>query len=315
MRVLVADALDPDAVAQLVAAGHDCEVAPGLSADELPDHVAGYDVLVVRSTKVTAKTIESGDVLSLVVRAGSGLNTIDRDAAAARRVVVANVPGANALAVAELTFALLLAIDRRIVDNTDAARAGRWDKKGLSAGARGLAGSAIGVVGLGAIGVAVAERALAFGMQVRTVGRDDMSERTGDAVRRLGIATDPDLVTLAGTVDVLSVHVPSGATTQGMVGRDVIAAMRPGAVLLNTSRADVVDSAALLEALDADRVRAGLDVFPDEPTATSDGWESPLAAHRNVVATEHIGASTAQAQRAVAQGVVDLVLAHAAARA
>lgn len=314
MRVLVADALDPDAVGQLEAAGHSCEVAPGLSADDLPDHIAGYDVLVVRSTKVTAKTIESGDALSLVVRAGSGLNTIDRDAATAHGVAVANVPGANALAVAELTFGLLLALDRRIVDNADASRAGHWDKKGLSKGARGLAGSTIGVIGLGAIGRAVAERAVAFGMQVRTVGRPDASERTRAAIDRLGIAEDADLLTLAGQVDVLSVHVPAGAATTGMVSRDVIAALRPGAVVLNTSRADVVDSAALLEALDSDAVRAGLDVFPDEPTATTDDWQSALAAHRNVVATQHIGASTAQAQRAVAQGVVDLVVAHAAAR-
>ena len=184
MRVLVADALDPDAVGQLEAAGHSCEVAPGLSADDLPDHIAGYDVLVVRSTKVTAKTIESGDALSLVVRAGSGLNTIDRDAATAHGVAVANVPGANALAVAELTFGLLLALDRRIVDNADASRAGHWDKKGLSKGARGLAGSTIGVIGLGAIGRAVAERAVAFGMQVRTVGRPDASERTRAAIDR-----------------------------------------------------------------------------------------------------------------------------------
>jgi D-3-phosphoglycerate dehydrogenase len=314
MRVLVADALDAAAVDQLRAAGHTCEVAPGLTADELADHVAGYDVLVVRSTRVTAATIAAGDVLSLVVRAGSGLNTIDREAAASRGVAVANVPGANALAVAELTLGLLLAIDRRIVDNTEAARGGRWDKKGLSSGARGLSGATIGVVGLGAIGAAVAERASAFGMTVRTVGRDDCSPRTREVVQRLGIVEDPDLVTLAANVHVLTVHVPAGSGTSGMVDADVFAAMRRGAVFINTSRPDVVDSGALLEALEADHVRAGLDVFPDEPTATTDAWSSALAAHRNVVATQHVGASTAQAQRAVAQGVVDLVLSHTAAR-
>jgi D-3-phosphoglycerate dehydrogenase len=314
MRVLVADSLDASAVAALTAAGHACVVEPGLTADDLPQRVPGFDVLVVRSTKVSAATLTAADALRLVVRAGSGLNTIDRDTAAARGVAVANVPGANAVAVAELVFGLLLALDRRIVDNVTASRSGRWDKKALSSSAQGLSGSTLGIVGLGSIGRAVAKRASAFDMSLRTVQRPDASERTREFVQRLGFALDDDLVSLAAHCDALTIHVPAGAGTTGMVGREVIAALRPGAVLVNTSRADVVDTESLLEALDADLVRAGLDVFPDEPGASpTDGWHSRLAAHRNVVATQHIGASTAQAQRAVAQGVVDVIAAHASA--
>lgn len=311
MRVLVADALDPVAVRALQERGHSCDVRPGLTADDLPQQIGEAEVLVVRSTKVTAATFAAADALRLVVRAGSGLNTIDQEAAQASAVAVANVPGANALAVAELTFALLLAWDRRIVDNVLASRAGTWDKKGLAQGARGLAEMTLGIVGLGAIGAVVAERAAAFGMNLRTVGRPGASQRTRRVVQRLHIAQDESMVKLAGQVDVLTLHAPAGSSTRGMVGADVIAALRDDALLVNTSRADLVDAPALLAALNDGRIWAALDVFPDEPGATqADEWTSPLGQHPRVLASQHIGASTAQAQRAVALGVVDVIDRH-----
>ena len=310
MRVLLADALDAGAVEALQARGHTVVAKPDLTADTLPDSVAGFDALVVRSTKVTAQTISAGDQLGLVVRAGSGINTIDCDAATAGGVVVANVPGANAIAVAELTLGLILALDRHIADQVVAARAGMWDKKGFGR-AGGLMGASIGIVGFGAIGQAVAQRAHAFGMSVYVLDRPRRPVGAQALIDRLGIASVGSLRDLAATVDVLSVHVPSGASTAGLIDAEVLGALCEGALFINTSRADVVDSMALLAALDAGRIRAGLDVFPDEPgAATSSEWSSDLAKHPGVVATHHIGASTRQAQLAVSHGVVDVIASH-----
>jgi D-3-phosphoglycerate dehydrogenase len=287
--------------------------AADLTDATLPGAVAGCDVLVVRSTKVTAETLAAGDALRLVVRAGSGVNTIDLDEATRRGVLVANVPGRNALAVAELTMGLLLAVDRAIPDGTSALREGRWDKKRFSAVGRGLHGRRLGLVGLGNIGLAVAERAAAFGMLLQAQAKGSRSPEAARRIEELGIELVPDLVTLASQVDVLTVHVPANADTRGMIGAEVLDALQPG-ILLNTSRADVVDSAALLERLDAGQLSAGLDVFPDEPAAGAAEWHSPLAAHPRVVGTPHIGASTEQAQEAVVEGVVEIIAGYADGR-
>ena len=167
MRVLVADSLpETDRRQRSRRAGHQCVQDPSLGASDLAGRIAGVDVLVVRSTKVGADVFEAADRLGLVVRAGAGTNTIDTAAAAARGVLVANVPGQNSAAVAELTIGLLIAVDRRIADNVADLRAGRWDKKGYSR-ANGLLGSTLGIVGLGSIGMCVAERARAFGINVQ----------------------------------------------------------------------------------------------------------------------------------------------------
>lgn len=177
MRVLFADSLGSSTVTELEARGHECVVEPTLQAGDLAGRIPGFDVLVVRSTKVGAEVFESGDKLALVIRAGAGTNTIDTATAAARGVLVANLPGRNAIAVAELTMGLLLAVDRHIVDATVDLRAGRWDKKRYSA-ARGLFGSTMGILGLGSIGLEVAQRARAFGMHVLVLAKPDRSART-----------------------------------------------------------------------------------------------------------------------------------------
>ena len=312
MRILVADSLDASALAGLEAHGHEVDSRADLSADTLPDAIGGFDALVVRSTRVTAATIAAGDALRLVVRAGSGTNTIDCPAATTAGVSVANVPGRNAVAVAELTLGLLLAVDRRIPDGVIALREGRWDKKGLSKGARGLHGSSLGIVGLGSIGLAVAERARAFGMSLLALERPGRPQETMDQIGALGITMMASLPALAAAVDVLSLHIPAGPGTVGVVDDETLAALRPGAILLNTSRADVVDLDALLRALDSGRLRAGLDVYPDEPATGTASWASPIAAHPAVVGTHHVGASTHQAQVSVADGVVQVVEAFVA---
>ena len=306
MHLLFADRMAEQTVAELEARGHVCVMEPGLAADELPERVRGFDGLVVRSTKVRRAVFEAADRLVLVIRAGAGTNTIDTDAAASHGVFVCNVPGRNAPAVAELTMGLLLAIDRRIADNVSDLRSGHWDKHRYSK-AEGLLGSTMGIIGLGSIGFAVAERAAAFGIRVQSVAREGRAPRVVTRAEELGITMVDSIEELVSTSDIVSLHVPSNADTKHLVDERFLARMKKGAILLNTSRGDVVDERALLEALDAGRVRAGLDVFDDEPGSGKGSWDSRLASHPQVVATHHIGASTAQAQRAIAAGVTEIV--------
>jgi D-3-phosphoglycerate dehydrogenase len=229
-------------------------------------------------------------------------------------VLVANVPGQNSAAVAELTIGLLIAVDRRIPDNVADLRAGRWDKKGYSR-ATGLLGSTLGIVGLGSIGLCVAERARAFGIKVQTVPSSRRRPYVEARAADLGITICPSLPEMLASSDIVSLHVPAAPETRHLVDRAFLGQLRPGAILLNTSRGDVVDEAALLEALDAGTVRAGLDVYADEPGSGKADWDSALARHPAVVGTHHIGASTEQAQLATAAGVVEIVDAFVAGEA
>jgi D-3-phosphoglycerate dehydrogenase / 2-oxoglutarate reductase len=314
MHLLFADSVADQTIDELTARGHRCSVDPALTTADLPGRIAGVDGLVVRSTKVDRAVFEAADKLALVIRAGAGTNTIDTEVAARNGVLVSNVPGRNAVAVAELTLGLILALDRRIADNVADARRGRWEKKTYSK-ANGLLGSTLGIVGLGSIGLAVAERAAAFGMRIGCVNRSGRSHATSDRLAELDAVGFDTLPELLAAADVVSLHVPSSPETKNLVDADFLDAMKAGALLVNTSRGDVVDEAALLAALDAGRVRAGLDVFADEPGSGAAEWDSPLARHPRVVATHHIGASTAQAQAAVAAGVVEIVDAFAAGEA
>ena len=314
MRLLFADRLPDQTITDLEARGHVCVMEPTLKADELAARIAGFDGLVVRSTKVKRPVFEAADRLALVIRAGSGTNTIDTDAAATRGVFVCNVPGRNAAAVAELTMGLLLAIDRRIADNVADLRDGHWDKKGYGK-AGGLLGSTMGIIGLGSIGLAVAERAVAFGIQVQSLAKPDRAAHVVTRAEELDITMCGSLDELVSSSDIVTLHVPSSEDTRHLVDKNFLAQLRPGAILLNTSRGDVVDERALLEALDAGAVRAGLDVFADEPSGGRGPWDSALARHPGVVATHHIGASTEQAQRAIAAGVTEIVEAFMAGEA
>jgi len=300
VKVLVADKLSPTALAGLEAAGFDVESDPALAGEALAARVAasGAEVLVVRSTRVDAATLEAGQ-LALVVRAGAGVNTIDVDAASRRGVCVANCPGKNAIAVAELTLGLILALDRRIPDAVNDLRAGRWDKKGYG-DARGLAGRTVGLIGLGAIGREVAARCRAFDMEVVAWSRS-LDEAGAEA---LGVRRVESPRAVAAACDVLSVHVALTGATRGLVGAEVLGALRDGALVVNTSRGDVVDGAALRAEVEAGRLRAGLDVWNQQPADAQGEFTDPLGALPGVYGTHHNGASTAQAQEAIAAEAV-----------
>ncbi len=311
MRILYADGVDETRLEPLRSAGHECVVDGSLHAESLPGAVAGFDVLVVRSTKVTAATIESADRLGMIVRAGAGTDNIDKVAASAKGIYVCNVPGRNAIAVAELTMGLLLSVDRRIPDNTSDLRNGVWNKSDY-ARSDGLHGKRLGIIGLGDIGLAVAERAKAFGMTVSAERKPNRSAKAQAAIRSIGIRMVDSQEALLADSDVISLHVPKSPETTGMVNDEFLAQLPEGAVILNTSRGEVVDEPALLRALDRGVIRAGLDVWAGEPGSGSDDFVSELARHPRVVGTHHIGASTAQAQRSIADGTVAAIAAYVA---
>jgi D-3-phosphoglycerate dehydrogenase / 2-oxoglutarate reductase len=314
MKLLFADRLPEQTLGDLEARGHVCVSEPGLAAGDLPERIAGFDILVVRGTEVGGAVFEAADRLALVIRAGAGTNTIDTDAAATRGVLVSNVPGRNAAAVAELTLGLLLAIDRRIADNVADLRRGHWDKARYSK-ADGLLGSTMGIIGLGSIGLAVAERAAAFGIHLQSIAKPGRDAQVVQRANDLAMTMRDSMQDLVASSDIVTLHVPSTDETRHLVDSDFLHQMKDGGILLNTSRGDVVDEGALLAALDAGKVRAGLDVFPDEPGTAEGPWDSPLARHPRVVATHHIGASTRQAQQAIAAAVTEIVDAFVAGEA
>ena len=304
MHVLIADAFEQSGIDGLTAAGCTISYQPDLKDQSLRDAVASTraDVLVVRSTPVTADMLDAG-ALSLVVRAGAGYNTIDVKAASQRGIYVSNCPGKNAVAVAELTFGLMLSLDRRMADGVADLRAGKWNKKAFSK-AHGLLGSTLGLIGFGNIGYEVAKRALAFGLDVVVWSRR-LASGTEFTDLAVTIAASPDEV--ARHADIVSLHLALNAQTRGFIGEPFFAAMKPGAMFINTARAELVDYTALERAVRERGLRAGLDVFPDEPSAGSANFMTPLASLPGVYGTHHIGASTEQAQEAIAAETVRII--------
>ncbi|MYD78539.1 MAG: hydroxyacid dehydrogenase [Gammaproteobacteria bacterium] len=306
MQILFADKFPAKQLQQLQASGYATIFQPDLQAADLPANIAGNDVLVVRSTKVDKETIQAANNLKLIIRAGAGTNTIDKAFAAEQGITVCNVPGKNSVAVAELTLGLLLSIDRNIPDNVRELRDGQWNKKRYSS-AQGLMGRTIGIIGAGSIGMAVAERARAFGLSVLMINKPGRSQAILDRMKSLGISTVESIDILVAESDIVSVHVPATDSTRNLINAELLSKMRDGAILLNTSRGDVVDEQALLDAMDSKSIRAGLDVYPNEPGQAACEFDCQLAKHPNVYGTHHIGASTEQAQSAVADGVLEVV--------
>jgi D-3-phosphoglycerate dehydrogenase len=304
MKVLIADKLDPSAIRSLQARGAEVSSRPDLGAPDLPAAIAeeNPDVLVVRSTKVSADAISSGPRLKLVVRAGAGYDTIDTQAASGAGVFIANCPGKNSVAVAELTWGLILACDRRIAAQDHQLKEGKWDKKGF-AKARGIYGRTLGIIGLGTIGREVAARGQAFGMRVVAWSRS-LDARTA---AELGVSQAQSPIDVAREADVLSVHCAATSDTKGLISRELIDAMKDGATLINTSRGSVVDEQALLDGMEKKGIRAGLDVYANEPGSGDSTFDSAVAKHSAVVGTHHVGASTDQSQEAIAAEVVRIV--------
>ena len=310
LGVLIADKFEQAGIDGLEALGCTVHFQPALTADDLGAAVGDCDpdVIIVRSTKVPASAFDAAKKLSLVIRAGAGYDTIDVKAASARGVFVANCPGKNAIAVAELTWALILACDRRVPDQTLQLRQGKWNKKEY-AKAAGLYGRTLGIVGFGRIGQAVAARGRAFGMNVVAWSRSLTQEKADE----FGVAYCANLINLAKMADVVSINIAATPDTENIIDERFCAALKDGAYVVNTSRGSVVDQAALTTAIRERGVRAGLDVYATEPAAADKTFADPIVNEPNVYGTHHIGAATDQAQQAVADEVVRIVRSYMSA--
>ena len=307
MRLLIADKLHSRAVEELRALPVEVTYEPELTKETLEAKIADVGILVVRSTEVTAAALEKAKHLHLIVRAGAQVGTIDVRAASKKGIYVANCPGKNASAVAELVFGLIIAIDRRIPDAVASLRAGKWERTEFGR-AEGVFGKTLGVAGLGAIGREVAQRARAFGLHVMGYSRSLTPSRAAD----LGIAHARSLEELASKSDILTVHMALTDRTRGIVSEKVFSALPKHAIFLNMARADLVDYVAMREAIRTRGLRVGLDVYPDEPkgkpTYQTDLFEGRASADSGFIyGTPHIAASTDQAQLAIATETVRVI--------
>jgi D-3-phosphoglycerate dehydrogenase len=304
MKVLVIDQFPEAHLAELRRLGLGVDYRPQLKPEELAGAVAegGATILIARGKEVRKDAVEASHSLALIIRAGAGVNTIDVKTASERGVYVANCPGKNAIAVAELTMGLLLALDRRIPDAVADLRAGAWNKKEYGK-ADGLFGRTIGVVGLGSIGIEVARRARAFGMKVAAWSRSLTDENAFE----MEVARMKTVPELCAASDVVSVHVALTAETRGLIGEAALGRMRPKSIFINTSRAEVVDGMALRRAIGEKGLRVALDVFDKEPSGGSGAFEDDVVKLPGVYGTHHVGASTEQAQSAVADETVRIV--------
>lgn len=292
MKILVAEKLAAPGVALLEREGH-VIVNKFVAGDALKDAMAEVqpEVLVVRSTKVTAPIIDADPNLELIIRAGAGFDTIDIDHASKKGVYVCNCPGKNSAAVAELTIGLICALDRKIADNVADSRKGMWNKAKYSKAA-GLTDKTLGIIGQGNIAQEVISRAKGMQMKVIAWSRS----LTPEGAQALGVQYAASPLDVAAKADIVSLHVAANAGTKKLANREFFEAMKKDAIFINTTRGSVVDEEALRWALDNKGIQAGLDVFENEPAGKEGPCEIPLAAHPNVYITHHIGASTDQAQ-------------------
>jgi len=300
MKILIADKVSLAVQEALKKDGHQITFDAALKDDALEQAMRDVDpsILVVRSTKVTKEIIEAGTQIGLVIRAGAGVNTIDLSYASQSGVFVANCPGKNAVAVAELAMGLIHAIDRSIPDNVIALREGKWKKKKFGK-AEGLKGKTLGLIGSGSIALEVASRARAYGIRIAAWSRSLTEERAEELDVEF-CATPNELARMS---DIVSVHLALTDETRGFCNSELFSAMNEGAYFINTSRGEVVDEDALLGAIEAKQLRCGLDVYQNEPSSGEDNWQSPLASHPAVYGTHHIGASTAQAEEEIGKEV------------
>lgn len=296
--VLIADKFPDKYIQQMKDLDLEVIYQPKLGEKDLPEAAKDVDILIVRSTVVSEETILSSNKLNLIIRAGSGVNNIAISAANKKGVYVTNCPGMNAVAVAELAIGLMIALDRFIPDNVIDFRNGVWNKDKYSKGL-GLKGKTLGVIGVGNIGKEVAKRALAFDMNV--YGKDITR------IEGVQIKDFSEMDQLLPLCDVISIHLPATPQTKGLFNKQMFSYMKNGAYLINTSRHDVIVEDDLLEAVKEKNLRVALDVFKGEPEGKSGEVKSKLQDNPNIYVTHHIGASTEQAQDAVAEETVNII--------
>jgi D-3-phosphoglycerate dehydrogenase len=305
MRLLIADKLHPRAIEELRTLPLEVLYEPEVTKETLEAKLPGAGILVVRSTEVTAAAIGKARQLHLIVRAGAEYSTIDVRAASRRGIYVANCPGRNAAAVAELVFGLILGIDRRIPDTVASLRAGHWERAKYG-GSEGVFGKTLGIAGFGAIGREVMHRARAFGLNPMAWSRSLTPARAAE----IGIGHAGSIEELAARSQILTLHLPITDRTRLIINKAVLNVMPSRAIFINTARADLVDYAALREAVIDRDLRVGLDVYPDEPKGKKEYPGDLFTIPQGeglIYGTPHIAASTDQAQLAIATETVRVI--------
>lgn len=303
MNILIADKFSEYWKNELEKKGHNISYDPSLTENTLKDAIKNNVILIVRSTKVNSATIDAGADLKLIIRAGAGYNTIDTAYAKTKDIAVCNCPGTNSLAVAELAMGLMLSLDRRIYHNVKDLKDKKWNKKEYSTKAKGLFGRTLGIIGLGAIGREIAKRAAAFGMEL--IGYDPYLK--DEDFKKLNVTKHDDIYSLAEKADIITIHIPETPETKGIFNDKFFSKMKENSYFINTSRGGTVDQKALIKAAKEKSIRVGLDVYSDEPDANAKKFDSEITQVEHVYGTHHIGASTAQAQDAVAQVTVNII--------
>ncbi|PJA96915.1 MAG: phosphoglycerate dehydrogenase [Ignavibacteriales bacterium CG_4_9_14_3_um_filter_34_10] len=299
IKVLIADKFPEIYIKKIIDSGIEVIYEPKLGENDLPNSIKDIECLVVRSTVVNEATIQNSNKLNLIIRAGAGVNNINISAANKKGIYVSNCPGKNSIAVAELAIGLMLALDRRIPHNVADFKSGKWNKSEYSK-SQGIFGKTLAIVGYGAIGKEVAKRALALGMKI--YAKDIFK------IEDPGINEFSEFEQILPIADVITLHLPQTQETKNLFNDKMFALLKPGAILINTSRPGVIDEDALIKAVNDKGIKVGLDVFKDEPEGKSGNVSSKLQSVENIYVTHHIGASTEQAQNAVAEETVNIIL-------
>jgi D-3-phosphoglycerate dehydrogenase len=301
MRILITEPIDPEGVKLLKSQGLDVDEKYAISYEELRSVIVNYDAIIVRSgTKITREIIDAARLLKVIGRAGVGLDNIDVDYAISRGIKVVSTPEATSTSVAELVFAYILCHYRKLIKADFSMKNKKWLKHELTGNE--LKGKVLGIIGLGRIGMEVARRAKAFEMRLLVYDIRDVSKECSE----VGALQVP-LRTLLEESDIISIHVPLTRETYHMISEKELSIMKRTAIIINTSRGEVIDGKALLKALNEGQIAgAGLDVFKNEPP--TEEWEIELISHPNVIATPHIGATTKEAQRRAGYLIANAVL-------
>jgi D-3-phosphoglycerate dehydrogenase len=301
MRILITEPIDPEGVNLLKSQGLDVDEKYTISYEELRSIVVNYDAIIVRSgTKITREIIDAARFLKVIGRAGVGLDNIDVSYAVSRGIKVVSTPEATSTSVAELVFAYILCHYRKLIEANSSMKNRKWLKHELTGNE--LKGKVLGIIGLGRIGMEVARRAKAFEMRLLVYDIRDVSKECNE----IG-ALQVSLRTLLEESDIISIHVPLTRETYHMISEKELSIMKHTAMIINTSRGEVIDGKALLKVLNERRIAgAGLDVFKNEPPIEE--WEIELTSHPNVIATPHIGAATREAQRRAGYLIANAVL-------
>ncbi len=306
MKILVACEMPPDTIAQLRSLASAVTYEPDASGSALRDLVEDVSILVVNSVRVSPETISRARKLQMIVRAGPGPGEIAIEEASTQGIFVCDCPDQHATAVAELAFGLMLALDRRIVDNTIALREGRWIRSEMTS-SQGLAGRTLGILGYGPVGRLVAARARAFGLRV--LAWSPTLTPGGHAEPDVEFCNWPR--ELARNSDFVTVHAVSGTEQETLVDEEFLQSMRPGACLVHVGHPGVADEAALAEAIRSQQIRVAVDLFAGAPAGDQTRVRCKICEIEGVIATQHIGPLTQQAHRAIADEVVRVVRAFA----